>query len=272
MYTLGNDELRVEILDPLADQSRFGVRYCTGGYIFQVHDARHGALLTGPTYPESFNWFDGQGIPDAFNLSPQRAPGDASGRALVLGIGVCDLAQRQVEEFCSWEIEADATRITMRTTHDALGYGAALHRTVSLNNRTLRSFTRLHNSGALPIQMSWFPHPFFPQTGTPELCRLNLPLSAMPENPGYLLNDSGWIARRAAPDQRGFYQALDLAENGKLVILQHHPALGLLAATCSYAPTFFPIWGNQHTFSWEPFFERTLAPGQQTEWWIDYDF
>ena len=179
-----------------------------------------------------------------------------------------DLAQRQVE-IPRWRSN-DATWHHHAPTHDALAT-APLHRTVSLNNRTLRSFT-LHNSGALPIQMSWFPHPFFPQTGTPELCRLNLPLSAMPENPGYLLNDSGWIARRAAPDQRGFYQALDLAENGKLVILQRHPALGLLAATCSYAPTFFPIWGNQHTFSWEPFFERTLAPGQQTEWWIDYDF
>src|SRR3954454_18157206 len=70
MYTLTSESLEVSILDPLADQGRFGTRYCTGGYIFQITDRRHGALLSGPTYPDSFNWFDGQGIPDALNLSP----------------------------------------------------------------------------------------------------------------------------------------------------------------------------------------------------------
>ena len=77
MYELRNNSLSVTILDPLADQERFGVRYCTGGYIYQVEDARHGPLLSGPTYPDSFNWFDGQGIPDAFNLSPLRDPDSA---------------------------------------------------------------------------------------------------------------------------------------------------------------------------------------------------
>src|SRR4026208_1564929 len=74
MYTLTSEFLEVSILDPLADQERFGTRYCTGGYIFQIMDRRHGALLSGPTYPDSFNWFDGQGIPDAFNLSPLSEP------------------------------------------------------------------------------------------------------------------------------------------------------------------------------------------------------
>jgi hypothetical protein len=54
--------------------------------------------------------------------------------------------------------------------------------------------------------------------------------------------------------------------------MQRHPKLGLISASCSYVPTFFPIWGNQHTFSWEPFFERLLAPQQNLSWWIDYDF
>jgi hypothetical protein len=33
-----------------------------------------------------------------------------------------------------------------------------------------------------------------------------------------------------------------------------------------------PIWGNANTFSWEPYFERTLAMAQTAEWWVDYDF
>jgi hypothetical protein len=70
VLTLANETLTVELLDPALDRDRFGVRYCTGGYIFQIRDATLGDLLSGPTYPASFNWFDGQGIPDAFNLSP----------------------------------------------------------------------------------------------------------------------------------------------------------------------------------------------------------
>ncbi len=40
MITLANDSLEVQFLDPVADRARFGVRYCTGGYIFQVRDAQ----------------------------------------------------------------------------------------------------------------------------------------------------------------------------------------------------------------------------------------
>src|ERR1700712_640061 len=107
MYTLKNANLEVSILDPVADQARFGTRYCTGGYIFQIVDAQHGDLLSGPTYPDSFNWFDGQGIPDAFNLSPLRAPDDTGTTALIIGIGLCDLVGNKVTEFCEWSIQPD---------------------------------------------------------------------------------------------------------------------------------------------------------------------
>ena len=46
MYTLSNEQLTVSILNPLADQSRFGVRYCTGGYIFQISDAHFSSHQT----------------------------------------------------------------------------------------------------------------------------------------------------------------------------------------------------------------------------------
>ena len=76
---------------------------------------------------------------------------------------------------------------------------------------------------------------------------------------------------------------------------QSHPSLGLLAAKCSYCPTFFPIWGNGRTFSWEPYLvsdsasfahgasahlcvagcsgqERSVGGGMVEEWTIDYEF
>ena len=85
MHTLENEELSVSILDPLADHERFGTRYCTGGYIFQVKNSRLGNLLSGPTYPDDFNVFDGQGIPDSFSHNPLRQQASDQ-EALVIGI------------------------------------------------------------------------------------------------------------------------------------------------------------------------------------------
>lgn len=271
MYSLRNELLTVDILDPVADQERFGTRYCTGGYIFQITDARHGPLLTGPTFPASFNWFDGQGIPDSFNLRPLRAPTATEPQALVVGVGLCDLAQNTVQEYCSWEVVSEASAIQLRTEQRYAGFGVELERTVTLSARTVRSATRVVNAGAQALPLAWFPHPFYPQPADDELCRLSV-APAMPDNQGYLIAPSGFISRKAWPSQSGFYQALEHAAQAPLTVLQRHPKLGLVGATTSYVPGFFPIWGNAHTFSWEPFWERTLAPGQVAAWWIDYDF
>ena len=99
MFELKNAALEVQLLDPVEDRERFGVRYCTGGYIFQVRDHRHGNLLSGPTYPDSFNWFDGQGIPDAFHLQPLRDPESQDALALILGIGLCDPVAKEVHDY-----------------------------------------------------------------------------------------------------------------------------------------------------------------------------
>ena len=94
----------------------------------------------------------------------------------------------------------------------------------------------------------------------------------MPTDSSYELAENGFIRRKGWPWQDGCFQGLDLAAQNNLVVLQRHPLLGLVAGTCSYIPSFFPIWGNPHTFSWEPYLERTIGAGQELEWWIDYDF
>ncbi|MDZ4721626.1 MAG: hypothetical protein SH847_24440 [Roseiflexaceae bacterium] len=270
MYTLTNGTLTVSVLDPVADQHRFGPRYCTGGYIFQITDIQHGKLLTGPTYPESFNWFDGQGIPDGFNLSPLREQPDSE-IALIIGIGLCDLQAKRVIEFCQWNVEQSSAHLHFRTAHTFHGYGCTLERTVTLHQRTVRSTTHINNTGSRPIPIRWFPHPFFPHPETDELCRFNIPVR-FPDTPHYEMATSGFIARSGWPWAEGYFQALDHSANAPLMVLQKHPLLGLVAATCSYVPGFFPIWGNQYTFSWEPFFEQTIDIGQETSWSIDYDF
>jgi hypothetical protein len=270
MYTLKNEKLNVTILDPVADQARLGTRYCTGGYIFMISDEPHGNLLSGPTYPADFNTFDGQGIPDAFNLSPLRAPGTEDALALILGIGVCDLAENRVEEWCAWQVDAQPTVIKMTTQHAFRGYAVDIERTVTLHGRTVRSTTTVRNNGR-PVPLRWFPHPFYPHPVTDELVKFNIPVQ-FPDNPGYEMAPNGFICRKGWPWKHGPYQALDHNAMANLIIIQKHPQLGLVTATCSYVPDFFPIWGNANTFSWEPFFERSLAPNQAVTWWIDYDF
>ncbi len=281
MYRLSNQHLEVEILDPVADHERLGVRYCTGGYIFQVSDVQLGPLLSGPTYPDSFNWFDGQGIPDAFNLSPLLDPGDpnAGGAnpdspnplALVLGVGLCDLSAREVRTFCTWEVSQEANAIAFFTEHNFLSYSVVLERTVSLMGRTIRSWTRVHNQGAMPFPMRWFPHPFYPQPDSDDLMKINQPLAEI-DHEAYGLGEDDFIERVGWPWNRGHYLPLNYTPESPLVVLQRHPVLGMAAAVCSYTPTYFPIWGNPNTFSWEPFLERTVGMGQSLIWWIDYEF
>jgi hypothetical protein len=270
MYSLANETLAVAVLDPVADQDRFGTRYCTGGYIFQVTDARLGDLLCGPTFPESYNRFDGQGLPEAFSHNPLHEAREAQG--MIIGVGRCDLARNEVEEFCQWEVVQQPDALLLRTEHGYQGYAVELERTVQLRGRTVRSATRLQNTGKRLIPVRWYPHPFYPQPEGAELCRFNLPVR-FPDNPGYEVGGSGWIRRRNWPwDQRGHFQPLEHEAGTGLIVYQRHPKLGLVAATCSYVPAFFPIWGNGRTFSWEPYLERSLTPGQEASWWIDYEF
>ena len=274
MYVLRNAELAVSVLDPATDRQYFGTRYCTGGYLWQVDDAARGPLLSGPNYPDypdGFIPYNGQGIPDAFNLGPLADPKPGGPQALIIGIGVCDLAADTVVDFCEWEVAQTAEALVMRTTQAYQSFALTLERTVRLAGRTVRSASRLTNTGQNFIPLRWFPHPFYPQPAGDELCRLSLPVT-LPDNPGYRQAPSGFIARRAFPDGRGFYLPLELAAQAPLAVLQKHPVLGLAGGVCSYVPTYLPIWGNANTFSWEPFLERTVAMGQTCEWWVDYAF
>jgi hypothetical protein len=270
MFSLTNDSLEVQLLDPAADRARFGVRYCTGGYIFQIRDNVHGDMLSGPTFPDSFNWFDGQGIPDAFNLGPLNS-NKTLGEALIIGIGVCDTQARTVKSFSDWHVTRSADSAAFETRQTYEDFSLTLARTVSLHERTVRSHTTLANVGKAPVPMRWFPHPFYPQTATDELLWINAPLTWRDAN-GYTRLPNGFIARTDWPWKDGHYQPLDHDATAPLILLQRHPTLGLVSAACSYVPDYFPIWGNAATFSWEPFLERSVFPGQSYSWWIDYSF
>jgi hypothetical protein len=288
MLTLGNDQLVVSILDPIQDQARLGSRYCTGGYVYDVTDRRLGAITSGPGYPDEVEppVFDGQGLPEAFP-SPLWIGGDptiANARPpegttmLILGVGFARAASAEawrvmpVEEFCLWQIEQSPTSITMETRQNYAGWTVELTRVLKLANRTLVSETRLANVGRDPVPFRWFPHPFFPNPWG-ECCKFNFAVGC-PENPGYDLAESGYLQTKLdhAWDRVGHFLAVEYTPGDRLVVLQKHPKLGLLVATCSYVPSWLPVWANKNTFSFEPYLQETVAPGQATTWSITYDF
>ncbi len=141
-----------------------------------------------------------------------------------------------------------------------------------LLGRTLISETALANTGGDPIHFRWFPHPFFPNTRG-ECCKFNVQVTCA-ENPGFTLGHNGWLKMKLDHEwsRAGHFLALPYTPAERLVTLQKHPLVGLVAATCSFVPSFLPIWGNVNTFSFEPYTERDVAPGATSTWSVVYDF
>lgn len=283
MYTLSNQDLIVSILDPVEDVNRLGSRYCTGGYIWQVEDTKLGLLLAGPEYPREPNTFDGQGMPEMFHRplgAEHAAVGDEVG---CIGVGRVRRTSpsepfdvrlnREVIEFVQWQVQAGEQSISMRTQQTFRGWTFNLEREVALQGRTVTSRTRLLNQGGDPLPVRWFPHPFFPLTRDDVLCAFSIPVS-MPENPGFLIDPQGWVARKPEHDwPTGWFQPLNYEKIGEtLSVVQRHPLVGQVQVTTDYLPSFLPIWGNANTFSFEPYHEVMLQAAESAAWRIAYQF
>jgi hypothetical protein len=268
MLFLENPRLKVHVLDPVADRARLGTRYCTAGFVFQVEDLERdsAALLSGPTYPDTYNVFDGQGIPDAF----QPALGaDRGGTALGIGVGLVDTKAGMVLEFAPWHLERREGVLAFSTRQSHEDWAFDLHRTLTLTGRTLRVDTRIANTGKRLVPFQWYPHPFWPVNPAGECCRFSVPVT-VPENPGYDLLPDGFLRTKAGAANGGGFLWVGTAADRPVEILQRHPVLGLVAAWTDYAPAKLPVWGNARTFSFEPYLERVASVGTETRWSISY--
>jgi len=273
VIALAGDALSVEVLDPVADRHLLGTRYCTAGFIFQVEDPDRGPLLAGPTYPHAYELFGGQGAPDAFqpHLPVERAPDGTPSRVLGIGIGLIDTRANEVVSRCPWIVERDGSTLRFLAVQEAAYWRFTVERTLALRGRTLQVRTRIANGGDyLPFQ--WYPHPFFPHDPGGECCRFNVPVT-LPDNPGYEIRDNGFIARKNVPWKgRDHFQLVGYPGDRPLTAVHRHPLTGIVAVSCDYVPTRLPIWGNDCAFSFEPYHERMLQPGEEARWSITYDF
>ena len=176
---------------------------------------------------------------------------------------------------------AAAPGLRFSTQHEFGGYRVELQRTVSLVGRTVCSHTVVKNTGSAPVPLTWFPHPFFPYpseesdaAGGMRLCKFSVDFG-LQDCKGYAVDEAGWICRAAGAagmePGMGYLKPADGA-SASMMVLHRHPCLGLVAATCSFTPSYFPIWGNRQTFSWEPYLQRTVPRGSSEEWTIEYEF
>ncbi len=282
MLALEGDGLSVSVLDPFAEVARLGSRYCSGGYVWQVTDERHGELLAGPCYPEPEPPpFDGQGAPEVFELALGQHAAAVGDEVYVLGVGrvrrespVRPFHVRDnptVTERAQWDV--DVTRSSLRATTSAefRSFALDLVRTLEVSGRTLTSTTSVTNRGAPTLPLRWFAHPFFPWADA-RCCLLSLE-HALPPGVALVEDDAGFVARRPGSAwQSGHYVVPRVALGGELSVEQCHPKLGAVHVHCRFPLGGLALWGNQRTFSFEPFFQTLLESGGTATWSIEYAF
>ncbi len=284
MHALCGERLQVLVLDPVADRERLGSRYCAGGYIHQVIDARRGPLLAGPQWPAGRpDVFHGQGAPEAFNGFPGAESASPGCEVGVMGVGMVRRAgaepfsprsSREVTAWAPWSVSAEGSRLTMRTEQRYGEWAYRISKAVQVQGRTVRSETAMTNLGGCALPVRWFAHPFFPIPAGPRLFRSNIAFAA-PDSPGFEKDDQGWVCRKRGHDWlAGCFcpLAFDAAAAPLLELEQLHPLLGSVSVRADFAPTSFPIWGNDRTFSFEPYWEHEIAAGHSAAWAIEYSF
>lgn len=277
MFTISNDDLVVELLDPAAERARLGPRFAWGGYIWQVLDRVTGPLLTGPEWPEPAPLpFNGQGAPESFRHRTRSGTPLTWNGARGVAIGAGEIAHENGEVHvvspCEWTVSQFTCGIRWRTRQAAAGFDYQLERTVELFDRELRSHSRLTNHGVAPLALEWFVHPFFALTDG--LIAAELPRAAtLPENPGFALANGRFAQKRVFQGVHdGQFEMLQLPAGEPLRCRLSHPRLTHIDFATSFVPTECPVWGNGNTFSIEPYLAASVAPGATLEWHVSYDF
>ena len=106
-------------------------------------------------------------------------------------------------------------------------------------------------------------------------CERKLPGDAeLPANAGFTLA-SGTLAQKrrfTRADDGHMERGLRLPPNQPLSATFGHSALSRVQLETSFAPDSCVLWGNDRTFSIEPYLSLNLAPGEQRDWHLTYRF
>lgn len=271
MFILKNATLEVEIIDPMKNKELLGTRFCTGGQIFQVKNSRREDLLSGPTFPKTYNTFDSQGIPDCFNGMPLVDYSLNAEEGIIIGIGLCNLKTNKVKTPCIWQTITSNNTMLFSTKHDYGCFSMTLERKITLENNQITVETEVSNQGEKNIIINWYPHPFFPHMDQAEICTPFFPFTIENNNPGYKKERES-ILWKNQPDENGFFYAAEIPPIAGFSIDIKHPICSKITMRGSFPITSLPMWGNTNTFSLEPYLEKTLFPHTSQRWSVSYTF
>ncbi len=287
MIRLKNSELQVLILDPEQDQYRFGSRYCTGGYIWQVEDLVHGNLLSGPEYPEEPSVFNGQGCPEAFEIALGQESAGIGEDVYVIGVG---LVRREspvkpfhvrnnftVTEFTKWNFAVRSeSEISMAAEVQFKDWKFQIEKSVRLDGRKVISQSKIHNLAMKEIPLRWFAHPFFPLVSEPACVKFSVEadlIRYLPIAGGFDFNDKEDLLRMENIDwKNGCFQLLNLPFGSPMEFYPKHPLLGEMQVKCPFPLAWMPVWGNDRTLSLEPYHHTVVLANAISEWSIQYQF
>jgi hypothetical protein len=278
MLQLSNGELRIDLLDPVADAARQGVRYCWGGYIWQVREACGEPLLTGPEWPNAApSPFNGQGLPESFRHTsfegrPLTWNGD-KGVAVGAGELVREAGNVRLTSPCHWQVESGPGFMAFTTRHAAAGFDYELTRRIELAGRTVRSTSRLHNHAGTTLELDWFAHPFFALRHG--VAAATFPVgTTLATNAGFALEGRELSQKRpfTRQDDGHMERSLRAPTDTPFHVTLAHPTLRGIELGTSFAPEPCVIWGNDRTFSVEPYRTIRVARGTAETWSITYRF
>lgn len=286
MHILKSSSLRVSVLNPNAhpntDMEKLGSRYCAGGYIWQVDDLERGPLTAGPCFPGLTNGFDGQGLPEVFEIAIGQHTAKVGEEVTVIGVGKVPRTSavkpfhvrdnREVSLFTAWESDISESDAFFRTQQEHGDWVWRLTRRIVLKDRTLISATTIENLAAMRLPIRWFAHPFFPWA--PDKVFRFSTEARLPDNQHWMLDSDGWIRRKPGSNWRdgSSFLPLLLPFGFPITIEQAHPLLGSVRMDCDFPLAHLPIWGNEATVSCEPYFHTVVEPAAFAAWSITYHF
>jgi len=276
--------LSLDLLDPNdgEDQTLLGSRYCTGGYIWQVYDDDlEFPLLSGPYYPSPTPpVFDGQGMPDMFEVPLGGEDGAIGDQVCVIGVGLVEKSSDivpfhprnnpHVIEFCRWDVDNGEDWAVMTTEQYIGNRSIKLRREVRIDGRSVASVNTVVNTGQETVGLRWFSHPFFP-INEDLTCGEIIPDASMPDNIGYETRRGMIRMKPGYLWEKGLFHVLCVPLT-KLEFIVPHPVVGSISLKTDYDVVRCAIWGNSRTFSFEPFMQRVVEPGEETAWGVYADF
>lgn len=277
MFTFANEALAAEMLDPGDDRDRLGPRYCWGGYLHQLRDADGRDLLSGPEYPGRPTAYNGQGAPEVFCYQNYRTKewmnveGDIG---IILGIGTIETladGTPTLGEVCEWDREIDGAVCTMSTEQAAHGWAYHLARRWELRGTTAISTTRIESRGDKPLDVLWYPHPFYPLVEGGMDFHINLPIR-MDDNPGFEMNGQTISMTPGFDWNTGRLQWLEGDFGGRLEAVFQHPLTGTVTMRGEFPISHLPLWANAHTISLEPYVRYRVPPEEACQWTVAYEF